>query len=179
MVCPSLDQEQGEYQLFIQRNSVVLLSAVLIAARLVIAAPVAKAVAMDGVLKSIPDGSAKIFRSKNYIWAEYCKDNTCDVIRSKSKIPTKMFGDLASAYYYYFSRYEYLEEWQKVPAVAKSIDENLRSTGNGVCHTLAGKELARCRLEQSGHQFGLRIFFIRFDEAVSARVEIPMEEALR
>lgn len=169
----------GIYQLFIQKSKVIFFLVALSAIRLAVAAPHAKDMVSSEILKSIPEGAVKLFNNQKYIWTEYCPDNTCDIVRSKSNISVKLFSDLAAAYYYYFSKYDYLESWQRDPTIAKSIDESLILSNKGTCQTLSGKELARCRLKLFNAESGLQFFFIRFDEGRRTKMVISIVEALR
>ncbi|MDC8785901.1 hypothetical protein [Roseateles koreensis] len=134
----------------------------------------------DSPLRSIPGDAVKAFRDSKYLWIEYCPDNTCDVIRTSAKVDIDAFASLASAYYFYFSRYEYLKQWQSDVGLGHKIDKKLISLARQEeCSGLAGKDLARCRLTGLERQSGLQILFIRYDEQSRSKLRIPTKEALQ
>lgn len=134
----------------------------------------------DSPLRSIPGDVVKAFRDSKYLWIEYCPDNTCDVIKTSGKVDIDAFASLASAYYFYFSRYEYLKQWQSDVERGHKIDTKLIALARQEeCSGLAGKDLARCRLTSLERLSGLQILFIRYDERSRSKLRIPTKEALQ
>lgn len=133
----------------------------------------------DSLLKSMPGDAIKAFRNSEYIWIEYCPDNTCDVIRTSAKVDAVAFGILASSYYFYFSRYLYLEQWQGDVERGKAVDAKLAALARKEkCSELVGRDLARCLLRDLERRSGLQIFFVRDDERARSRLRIQTKDAL-
>jgi hypothetical protein len=145
-----------------------------------LAKPKMEQLGSDSPLRSIPGDAVKAFRDPKYLWIEYCPDNTCDVIRTSAKLDIDAFASLASAYYFHFSRYEYLKQWQSDIDLGKAIDGKLIALNRQrTCEGLAGKELARCRLTGLERLNGLQILFIRYDEGSRSKLRIPTKHALQ
>jgi len=117
---------------------------------------------LERVLGSAPVAPIKVQGSGEFTWAEYCPDNTCEVIRRRQRLGKKPFSGLALAYFFYFSEYAYLEEW-RTPAIKDRVDQTLRAIA-GNCTELIDKELARCMLLEANRSGAIQLMYVRYDE---------------
>lgn len=104
------------------------------------------------------------------MWAEYCPDNTCEVIRTRTKgMSRARFEALAWSYLVHFSTYVYLDDWRASDDVQRLTDISLRRNATSGCATSVGSGLARCELESALASSALEVIFVRFDEGISHR----------
>lgn len=168
--------------MFIQRSSGALCMVLFLGCSLAEASPPIKTQPIEAgsVLEKMPEAKASAFRNKKYLWIEYCPDNTCDVLRTSAEADPKVFATLGGAYYFYFSRYIYLEDWKRNENIRLVVEENLnRIKPEEVCGSLSGKRLAKCLLERLEKKYGLQVLFVRFDERGSSSTRIPFQEAMK
>ena len=127
---------------------------------------------------STPSGPIKVYRNAKYSWSEYCPDSTCDVLRTSSTIRPRKFNDLALAYYYHFSTYEYLKQWQRDAVTAEVIERALKRDGHDSCADLTGKSLAQCEFKALRAETRIQFFFVRFDQGRKSTTEFPAAKVL-
>lgn len=81
------------------------------------------------------------------------------------------------AYYFYFSQYVYLKEWQADPDIEQRVEIALKKDGHKACQMLLRKELARCELRTYARDSQLQIYFVRFGEGSKSSKKIPIFSA--
>jgi hypothetical protein len=133
----------------------------------------------DSILRSMPSGAVRFYSGPKFIWAEYCPDNTCDVIRTSANVSKKQFGVLVGAYFYYFSKYTYLAEWQHDLSVGERVEKSLLSLRGGDCLSASGRELARCEMLRWNKNHPIQVIFVRFDEQGHESQRLGLEDVLQ
>lgn len=167
------------FRLYTPRSKTVVGLCAALVCSISLAKPKLEQLEPDSPLRSMPGDAVKALRDSKYLWIQYCPDNTCDVIRTSGKVDIYAFASLTSAYFFYFSRYEYLKDWQGDVDRGKAIDGKLTALApHGACSGLDGKDLASCRLTALERLSGLQILFIRYDERSRSKLRILTKEAL-
>jgi hypothetical protein len=127
------------------------------------------------LLNSAPAAAIKVSVGRNTSWAEYCPDNTCDVIRFRRKVDKRWLATLAVAYFFYFSDYSYLRDWRNAENTTRA--DVLLNAGARSCGPAEGRGLARCLLLKA-RQAGLESLFIRYDEGKTIVQKVDLLEQL-
>lgn len=130
-------------------------------------------------LRSIPSGAVRFYSGPKYTWAEYCPDNTCEVIRTSASVSNKQFSLLVGAYFYYFSKYSYLTDWQQVLSVGKRVEESLLFLRGEGCSSASGRELAKCEILRWNKNYTIQVIFVRFDEQGRESQRLKLEDVLQ
>ena len=128
-------------------------------------------------LDSAPSAPVKLNAGKKISWAEYCPDNTCDVIRVRRSIDRLRLSVLAVSYFFYFSDYTYLEDWRSPSNVAFAND--FLKENSQQCGAAEGREMARCLLLNAHKSDGLEVIFIRYDEGKAMVQKIDLDAELK
>ncbi|WP_423600487.1 hypothetical protein [Roseateles sp. MS654] len=163
--------------LFVLRSSIAL--AMIVGALVFCESAYSTSLPGQSVLETTPESPIRIGRAGGYVWAEYCPDNTCDVFRSRDKRSGSNFLFVAASYYFYFSRYAYLESWQRDANVQAEVENALESIKSKTCAAYSGRKLAKCEILEMNKRNSVQVRFVRFDERHNSSQRIPLEEALR
>jgi hypothetical protein len=115
-------------------------------------------------LQSVPQGPIQLGYARGMSWAEYCPDETCDVIRTRRQINETMLARLALAYFYYASNYSYLRSWKEDESLKRQVDAFLDSQDGSRCSASAGRARSICILRSLADAYHLEILLIRHDE---------------
>ena len=142
-------------------------------------ATTAPKLAQDQLAIPVPNGPIKLYPTATSTRAEYCPDNTCDVIKFKGHITPKTFSAIALAYYFHFSRYSYLAEWQRDKELGAKIDTLLRENAHLECRELSGRSLAECELRVTARGSRVELYFVRYSEGAKSIQKISFSEAIR
>ena len=133
------------------------------------------------LLLNMPSGPPKLRREKKYLVAEYCPDNTCDILKVPQTVGLDKLDALVVAYFYYISTYYELAEWRRDSNLLQAVDPYIRAGGFTACKRaeLKGRELAGCELRSRVSAGGIRFYFSRDDEGFKAMDEVSADDALR
>lgn len=115
-------------------------------------------------LKVVPDGPIRLAQARGVSWAEYCPDQTCDVIRTRRPIDRAKLAGLALSYYFYVSEYSYLRPWKEDEQIKKQVDVFLESQAAGRCDAAIGRGRSICALRLLADAYKVEILFVRHDE---------------
>lgn len=130
-------------------------------------------------LRSTPLGPIRLGSARGSNWAEYCPDETCDVIRTRRPIERNTLAGLALSYFYYVSDYEYLHPWKENNTLRDKVDAFLQVQSIGECGAAVGRERAICVLRSLGSTYDLEILFIRHDEGRTSVQKLSRDEQLK
>ncbi len=134
---------------------------------------------LQRVIKSMPSGPLTMKRSGGTLIAEYCPDNTCEVIQVKAQSSVDAAYPLLAGYFYYFSTYTYLEEWRRDKNIESALAQSLLQSKTGRC-PYQGKDLVRCELISLNSGKGrVTILDIRYDEGRKTSLQLNIQEALK
>ena len=112
---------------------------------------------------------------------QYCPDNTCDIIEAPASIPNEIFNDFAFLFLRYASGYVYLKKPFDKPRPfleeAKRFLPHVIERRKQQCR---GDELevVSCILNKMADDYGIKIYFSRFDEGANIKVLQKQEERL-
>jgi hypothetical protein len=136
----------------------------LVASLLMFGAAKAQAGSIDDLFASAPAGPIRIGHAHGYVWAEYCPDETCDVVRTRSKVSRRDFEMLALSYFLYASEYIYLREWKNRAETKAQAEATFAEYDARVCSTEPGEARAKCVLKALASAYDVEVLFIRRDE---------------
>jgi len=127
--------------------------------------PIQDNAAYVNIQKAFPD-SVKVFTDRKGAYFEFCPDNTCDLLAtSRTTIPQETLLDLGYLYLYYFSDYGVLARWRKQKLSASLAESLLEKNEYSSCRGTSGNEQARCVLRRAATQYGIGLYFVRYDES--------------
>ena len=115
-------------------------------------------------LQEVPQGPIQLRRLKGMSWAEYCPDETCDVIRTRDETDKTRFAGTALAYFFYVSNYSYLKSWKESEPLKRQVDAFLESQDTGMCSASDGRARSICILRSLADAVKLEILSVRHDE---------------
>lgn len=133
----------------------------------------------EEALLVVPGGPARLGKTKGFSWAEYCPDQTCDVIRTRRSIDRRRLAGLALAYYYYISDYSYLRSWKNDERLMKKVDAFLESQASDQCSVVAGRERSICMLRSLADVYRFEILFVRHDERKVTVQRLSVDEIIK
>ena len=112
---------------------------------------------------------------------EYCPDNTCDIIEAPAGLPNEIFNDFAFLFLSYASGYIYLKKpFDKSRPFLEEAKRFFPHVVERRKHQCRGDELeiVSCILNKMADDYGIKIYFSRFDEGANIKVLQKQEERL-
>jgi len=118
-------------------------------------------------------------KSEKFSWAEYCPDETCEVIRTRRPISRAEISGFALSYFFYVSDYSYLEAWKSNASVKEAADIFLNSHEQVRCSPKSGREYSICMLRDIADKHQIEILFVRHDERRVTVRRLERDAAIR
>ncbi|WP_157753822.1 hypothetical protein [Lysobacter capsici] len=127
-----------------------------------------------------PASDAIEFKStKKFQSAEYCPDNTCEVVRAPGSVSDAEFKKFYAAYLFYVSSYNYLINWRaddKAQSQARHILSALKGNSCGP----GSADYVKCSLKAFIQKNGVTGSFVRHDEGTKGATAFsPLEEVAK
>lgn len=130
-------------------------------------------------LQGVPHGPIQLGHVKGVSWAEYCPDETCELVRTRRPIEREALGWLALSYFYYVSEYSYLQSWRENELRKAQVDSFLMKWTSEQCPAVAGRARSICALRSLAEIYQLEILVIRHDEKKTRVQKLPRDEHIK
>jgi hypothetical protein len=118
-------------------------------------------------------------RTPTVAWAEYCPDQTCDVVRTRHRIKNEDLQGFALAYFFLVSEYTYLDEWKRNDQLKEEVKNFLKSKSKKRCENFNDREQSLCNLRALAEAYRIEFIFIRHDEGRLHIQRLSSDEAIK
>lgn len=119
---------------------------------------------LSSELLSTPAASIKIASARGFRWAEYCPDETCEVLRVPMRVSAEALTEMTLLYFFYVAEYEYLRAWREKDDLREKLEKFLQLTRPRECNEVLSRALAICVLRNFQKKNAMKILFVRHDE---------------
>lgn len=134
---------------------------------------------LSSELLTTPSAAIKIASAKGFRWAEYCPDETCEVLRVPVSVSADALTGMTLLYFFYVAEYEYLREWRDKGNLREKLEKFVQLTRTRECDELSSRALAICVLRNFHKKNVMEIFFIRHDEGKTIVQRIDADAQLK
>ena len=131
-------------------------------------------------IKASPASDSIEFKStKRNQSAEYCPDNTCEVVRARGSVSAAEFKKFYAAYLFYVSSYNYLTNWRADNEAQSQARDSLSSLKGNSCGA-SSADYVKCSLKTFIQKNGVTGSFVRHDEGTKGATAFsPLEEVAK
>ncbi len=119
---------------------------------------------LSSELVSTPIASIEIASARGVRWAEYCPDETCEVLRVPVRVSAEALAEVALLYFFYVAEYEYLRVWKEKDDLREKLEKLLQRARSTECNEVTSRALAICVLRNFHKKNAMQILFVRHDE---------------